>query len=194
VEVWIQSLVAVGTIMRMPTLLVIAGPIAAGKSTIAEVLALRMASDGIATANVDLDEVARMGKATDGQSEKLWQLAHRPHAALVGAWLRTKPIGLVIAHGSLYSAEDIRRLARAVPRDTEIILVFLHVTYGTALARVTEDTSRGLSRDPDFLHGAFETLAAQFAESDIEFDYEIDTEKYNIIQIVRMLAGVLGPE
>jgi energy-coupling factor transporter ATP-binding protein EcfA2 len=75
-------------------LVLIAGPIASGKSTLADTLAGKLRSGGRAVVVVGLDTVAEMALPTLPD----WTWAHEVHGQLVGAWLE-KPIHTVIAEG-----------------------------------------------------------------------------------------------
>jgi len=126
--------------------MVIVGPIAAGKSTLAAAVAQRLRERGEAVAVVGLDSVAEMALPTLD-----WESAHEVHGHLVRAWLAT-PVGTVIAEGPSTAAE-LDQLMRYVPRDVEVLTVVLTTRYEVALRRAQQDPDRGISKDPDFLRG-----------------------------------------
>ena len=135
-----------------PRLVVIVGPIAAGKSTLAAEVGRRLRERGESVAVVGLDTVAEMAQPTVD-----WDWVHEVHAQLVGAWLATA-VRTVVAEGPSTPAE-LDLLMRCVPGDVAVLTVVLVTRYAIALERALQDSARGLSRDPDFLradHDRFE--------------------------------------
>jgi hypothetical protein len=128
-----------------PRLVVVVGPIAAGKSTLAAEVAQRLRGRGESVVVAGLDEVAEMALPTLDD----WAWAHEVHGRLVGAWLAT-PVQRVVAEGPATPAE-LERLMRSVPADVGVVTVVLVTSYATALSRAAGDPGRGLSKDPDFL-------------------------------------------
>ena len=129
-----------------PALIVIVGPIAAGKSTLAAEVGRRLRKRGESVAVVGLDSVAEMALPTLD-----WAWAHEVHGQLVQAWLAT-PVRMVIAEGPSAPAE-LDALMRCVPGDVEAFTVVLLTPYAIALERALQDPDRGISKDPDFLRG-----------------------------------------
>lgn len=76
-------------------LVMISGPIASGKSTLAAELARLLRNAGLSVALTDLDTVAEMALPTLPD----WAWAHDIHAQLVGAWLATG-IDVVVDEGT----------------------------------------------------------------------------------------------
>ena len=127
-------------------LIVIVGPIAAGKSTLAAEVGERLRERGESVAVVGLDSVAEMALATLD-----WAWAHEVHGHLVRAWLAT-PVRTVIAEGPSTAAE-LDQLMRCVPGHVGVLTVVLTTRYEIALRRALQDPRRVLSKDPDFLRG-----------------------------------------
>ncbi len=135
-----------------PRLVVVVGPIAAGKSTLAAEVGRRLRERGESVAVVGLDSVAEMAQPTLD-----WDWAHEVHAHVVGAWLATS-VRTVIAEGPSTPAE-LDLLMRCVPGDVAVLTAVLVTRFAVALERALQDPGRGLSRDPDFLredHDRFE--------------------------------------
>ena len=135
-----------------PVLVVIVGPIAAGKSTLAAEVGRRLQERGESVAVVGLDTVAAMALPNMD-----WSWAHEVHGHLVGAWLAT-PVRTVIAEGPSSPAE-LEQLLRCVSSDVDVLTVILVTPYDVALRRALQDPDRGLSKDPSFLkadHDRFE--------------------------------------
>jgi len=114
----------------MPQLVVLTGPIAAGKNTVADKLAERLTDRGKTVVVADVDDVAGM-VATPGAAEVgLWFAAHKAHGALVGQWMRSS-VEYVVVVGVEFGASWRRsviarcrrqgrpRLASLAFRDTE---------------------------------------------------------------------------
>lgn len=140
--------------MGRTRLLMISGPIAAGKSTLAAAVGELLRSQGRTVARTDLDTVAEMALPTLPD----WEWAHRIHADVVGAWLRTG-IELVVDEGTS-TPEEVRQVLAAAPPDCGVFHVVLTADYAASLARAQGDPGRGLSRDPDFLRRHHDAYAA----------------------------------
>jgi hypothetical protein len=130
-------------------------------------VARRFARDGAMAASVDLDDVAFM---QHGVTE-LWDRAVAAHAALVRAWFDTG-IDVVVAHGPFFEA-DYDQVYATADRVTHVLL---RVSYAVALARVTADADRGISKDPDFLRATHETFANEHLATLPPIDLDLDTE------------------
>ena len=130
----------------MTDLVVIIGPIASGKSTIASALDRRFRAAGRAAAVLDLDDVVdTIGGYGDLTAERFHQ-AQVVYGELVGAWLRQRVD--VIAHGPFFERQEDEALLHAVPDGIEPRRVQLLASYEAALERVTGDPARGLMKDP----------------------------------------------
>lgn len=78
-----------------------------------------------------------------------------------------------VAHGPAYTDEETTALMAHVPPGTPTLRVMLLAPYDVALARVTGDPERGLSRDPTILrstHERFAALLPTIAACDHTFD------------------------
>ncbi len=140
-------------------LIVIVGPIAAGKSTLAAEVGHRLRKRGESVAVVGLDSVAEMALPTLD-----WAWAHEVHGHLVRAWVAT-PVRTVVAEGP-GTAWELDQLLRCVGGDTGVLTVVLATRYEIALRRALRDPDRGLSKDPDFLrrdHDRFESSRRDLA-------------------------------
>lgn len=153
---------------RPPRLVLVVGPVASGKSTLATLVADRLRTAGEAVAVVPLDTVAEMALPTLPD----WAWAHEIHCRLVGAWLAT-PLTTVIAEG-LETPAEIAQLREQIPADTDVVTVLLTADYAAALARAQADPTRGLSRDPEFLARMYRRFERGVA--DIPRDLQLDTE------------------
>ncbi|WP_419705431.1 AAA family ATPase [Promicromonospora sp. NFX87] len=136
-----------------PRLVMISGPIASGKSTLAGELARLLRQEGCSVALTDLDTVAEMALPTLPS----WEWAHGIHAQLVGAWLRTGA-DVVVDEGTSNPAE-VRQVLDQVPEGTDVFHVVLTADLDASLARARADSGRGISQDPTFLRGDHEAYS-----------------------------------
>src|SRR5215471_4461006 len=143
-------------IRGVPLLIVIVGPIASGKSTVARGLAARIRETGRAVAELDLDDVVdTIGGFVELPPEHFRQ-AQIVYGELVGAWLRQ---GFdVIAHGPFFESDEQTALLHAVPDGVTPRRVLLMATYDIALARVTTDPARIVSKQPALLRLAYDRV------------------------------------
>jgi hypothetical protein len=79
-------------------LIVITGPIGAGKSTVAQRLAETLSAAGRSTVTVDLDDTVRAVVAPSEDTDTAWHRARVVHGILTGAWLRSG-LDAAIVHG-----------------------------------------------------------------------------------------------
>ena len=163
----------------MRHLVVIAGPIGAGKSTVADLLAHRAQHSGMTASVADLDDLAFSQRAQIGVSE-LWRRAGVAHSALVRGWFDAG-VDVVIAHGPFFEARSYGSLFAAAPAEAVRHHVLLRTTFEIALERVASDPERGpsaMSTQPDFLretHVAFAERVTSLPPVDIDLDTSAST-------------------
>jgi predicted kinase len=132
-------------------LIVICGPIASGKSTLARAVALLFRHQGVEAAAIDLDLVYEMleGDGALKASPSTWRRARRAAAALTDALLED---GVrVVVEGDFLTAQERAEFGSALCSPVVPLFVTVHVPVDIALQRVEADPTRGLSRDPGFL-------------------------------------------
>jgi shikimate kinase len=152
-------------------LLILAGPIGAGKSTIAGLVVRRLADAGLVVAAVDLDDVTFQQLGTTDVYD-LWRRGAEATAALVREWFDLGT-DVVVTHGPFFESAGYEALLGRLPSDVLVHHVQLTVPVDLALVRAEADLTRGLSRDPDFLrstHERFEELKSKMPPADREFD------------------------
>jgi adenylylsulfate kinase-like enzyme len=173
----------------MPQLVILTGPIAAGKNTVADKLAQRLTGCGKTVVVADVDDVAAMVARPGAAQAGLWFAAHEAHGALVGRWMRSN-VEYVVVVGPIYSAEEQAALTRALPDDAAVLWVVIDAPVAVTFARAQADPERGLSRDPEFHHAAHrrfrELLPAMPA------DRTFDSEAMDAEQIAAAIAATIG--
>lgn len=151
-----------------PRLIVISGPIASGKSTIAAAMSAVARRRGLTVALTGLDVVAEMALPTLPN----WDWAHRVHAQLVGAWLATD-VELVIDEGTS-SRYEVGLVLGQVPATTEVGHVVLTANLDRSLERAQGDPGRGASAEADFLRADHTHYAGEWPH--LLWDLRIDVE------------------
>jgi len=133
-------------------LIVLTGPVGGGKSTVALALAHSFRESGQAAAVIDLDLVYCMARGTlrAGGEENIWAAARRGAAALADVFF-DEGIRIVIVEGDFFTQEELDTLYNNIATPVEHKFVTLVVSYEVALRRVSGDSNRGMSRDPQFL-------------------------------------------
>lgn len=162
-----------------PILVLISGPIAAGKSSIARALTERLRAVGEQVALVELDRIAEMALPTLPD----WSAAHTIFNSVVGQWLST-PLTVVVAEGPGSKAE-VGALIGAIPRNTLVVVSVLTSSFTVALERANTDPSRGISRERPFLSAEFARWASEMPKMD--HDVVIDTGTTSIEDSVCLL-------
>ena len=142
--------------VRAPILVVIVGPIASGKSTIAGALGERFRAAGHPVAVLDLDDFVLTIGGFEGLTWEAFLEAQLVFGELVGAWLGHG--WDVIAHGPFFQREEDQALLHAVPHGIEPRRVHLHATFEVARQRVADDPNRGDSKDETFLRHTYERV------------------------------------
>lgn len=167
----------------MTTLVLIVGPIAGGKSTVARSLTAGLREGGADTALVELDQIAEMALPTLPD----WSVAHEIFASVVGQWLRST-LSYVVAEGA-GSPSEIARVLAAVPDGVRVVTIALTSPFPIALARAQTDPTRGVSKDPDFLAAEFERWARDLPA--IDHDLLLDTSRSSVPECVAAIERVL---
>ena len=176
--------------VRVPELVVIVGPIASGKSTVARALAVRFREAKRAVAVVDLDDlVDTIGGFVDLDPERFHD-AQVVCGELVGAWLCR---GFdVIVHGPFFQGDENERLLHAVPEGTDVRRVLLLDTFDVALERVRGDPERVLSKYPEVLRRTYdrvESLLPTMPSSNWSFDATTTTSRQIVDDLAASLLG-----
>ncbi|MFN8487982.1 MAG: hypothetical protein U0350_10340 [Caldilineaceae bacterium] len=173
-------------------LIVITGPVGAGKSTTSLALAQALRRPDVAVAVIDLDQMYGFVRQQDGYGEQAaWLRARQGAAALADCWFASG-MSIVIVDGEFFNAEELNALLAPIQGSIGHAFFTLRLTYESALTRVQGDPSRGDSKNPAFLkwlHTQF-TQALPFLE---EKSSVITTDALTLEQVVARLIATLEP-
>jgi lactoylglutathione lyase len=179
----------------MSKLLVISGPIAAGKSTVASALAATFRKSGRSVAVVDLDRLYMMLDDPAPMSDPSRSREARRAAAALTDHFVLDGIELVILEGTVWTMSEREELTAALTTLVQPVFVTLHVSVEEALRRVQADSGRRASRDPAILRASH---AAFGAVSPIPTDAIIDSSSVTAdavsVAIIAALEHLTAPE
>lgn len=155
-------------------LVLISGPVASGKSTLAEALAHLARESGASAAAIDMDELTTMIAGHD------WSLitpAQRRLACELAAAVTDRVFDggytFVAIAGSTLSAGEWNEMLRHLNAPPPTTRVLLRVSVGEAVRRAQADATRGATSDP-------RVVAALHAQIDWSHvppaDVEVDTD------------------
>jgi hypothetical protein len=173
----------------MPELVILTGPIAAGKNTVADKFAECLTGCGKTVVVVDVDDVAAMVARPGAAEAGLWFAAHEAHGALVGQWMRSS-VEYVVAVGPIYTAEEQAALTRALPDEAALLWVVIDAPVSVTFTRAQADPQRGLSRDPEFHHAAHRRFRELLPV--IPADRVFDSQEMDAEQIAAAIAVTMG--
>jgi len=169
-------------------LIVISGPIASGKSTVARALAQEVERHGATAAAIDLDVVYDMlehNNARKDDASKWFRTRHA--AAALATGLMMEGIDVVIVEGDFLAPTDRADFLQSLQARVEPRFVTLRVSFEDALQRVDNDTTRTFSRDRPFLWRHYQ--AAEAALRDLPpTDLLLDTGSVAADETARMIA------
>jgi predicted kinase len=169
--------------------IVICGPIASGKSTVARAVARLLEAQRTETAAIDLDLVYEMLEhdgAPFKNNHAMWVRARRAAAALTDALLEDG-VDVVIVEGDFLSHQERDEFLTALRSPIAPLYVTVHVSIDVALQRVQADATRGISRDPGFLRRHYRQLEHVLRDRP-ETDLVVDTESVNPEEAARVIA------
>lgn len=141
------------TAKMLPNLIVISGPIGAGKSSIGKGLADRCTRSGSRAGVVDLDLVWKMISAWPPSREdwkETLRIARRAAATLANTFVEER-FKAVVIEGDFWNDFSQSDFLALLAGDVAAHFVTLTVSYEHALRRVQGELSRGISRDRAFL-------------------------------------------
>jgi adenylylsulfate kinase-like enzyme len=177
--------------------IVITGPIASGKSTVARELARELELIDIRAEVIDLDRVHdRLTANGSTADDSAWTLARQETATVANAFL-DEGVVVVIAEGSFNAPSDRAALVQHLRPSTGLLFVTLQVSFEEALRRAQGDPTRGRSRDRQFLGSHFAArhdVLAAVPPTDIVIDTERTTATAAAEKITLWLVTSLHAE
>lgn len=168
--------------------IVICGPIASGKSTLARAVAHLFRHRGVEAAAIDLDLLYEMLE-DDGRpkaSPPMWVRARRAAAALTDAFLEDG-VRVVVVEGDLLTAQERTEFGSALRSPVVPQFVTVHVPVDLALQRVAADRTRGLSRDPGYLRRHYDRMQ-EAVRNRPATDLLVDTSSVSSEEAARKIA------
>jgi len=182
--------------MPVEALMVINGPIAAGKSTVAQALGRQLRQHGHPTAVVDLDELYSMMSAKPLGRSQIWHRARLAAAALTDCFL-SSGIEIVVVEGPFWDESERAPFLSALTGSGSPLFVTLLVSYDVAYRRVQGNSGRTRSRCPDFLRRNNEDFAARLDSlraTDLVLDSDVNTPQQLVTTILNSsaLTGTTG--
>lgn len=164
-------------------LVVIAGPQASGKSTLAAALGAELRRCGELVVVVELDQIAAMALPTLPN----WAMAHGIFESVTGQWIRAD-LTCVIAEGS-GSRDEVARLRTRAPASAVVVVVAVTTPFLIAFARARRDQERGVSREYVFLSAVYERWPDEMALMDA--DVVVDTQEHSVEQGVALVRAAI---
>lgn len=168
----------------LPALVVLVGPQASGKSTIAAALADDLRASGEQVALVALDAIAAMALPTLPD----WDAASGIFETVTARWLRVG-CSCVIAEGAGSASESARLREQAGP-GVPVLVVAVSASLGTAYERASTDPTRGISRRFDFLRDVYARWPHELRR--VEADLVLRTEESTVDASVATVRAALA--
>ncbi len=130
-------------------LVLITGPVASGKSTLAEDLARVWRGRGLRAASIDMDDLVFMLAGKDWRivGPEHWRLAREAAASLIDAFF-SSGIEAVTVAGPFFGRSERDHLLDNVRAKPSVSRVVLRVSLREAIARASADATRSVSKDP----------------------------------------------
>lgn len=148
--------------MLNPHLIVITGPVAAGKSTVSRAAARQLQAAGQRAAWVEMDLLYSMARQRDGFGDAaIWSAARRGAAALADSFYASG-MRVVIVEGAFYGGRALEELKQPLASKVRETFVTLHVSAPEALRRALtdRDPNRVASRDPELQRVLYREFAS----------------------------------
>jgi adenylylsulfate kinase-like enzyme len=166
----------------MATVLLV-GPQASGKSTVARALSRELRRQGELVALVELDQIADMALPTLPS----WDTAARIFAMVAGAWARAG-LTCVIAEG-ISSQNEVPILSNQTPAAAVLVTVVMTTPLEAALQRAQTDLTRGASRDRAWLADRYQEWSVESGR--IDADVRLDAGALSVHRCVREVQAAI---
>jgi uridine kinase len=170
-----------------PTVIVISGSIASGKTTVARAVAAELASEGRRCAVIDIDVLHDM--LSDGL-DPAWAIARQAAGRLTDSFLAAG-VQVVVVDGEFITTEERASYLENVCSPVTVRFVTLRVAYEEALRRAQRDPARGVSRDPTFLETHYAAVQAGL-DATPGTDLVIHTDAVTVAEAVKMVVAFVA--
>ena len=143
-------------------LVLLAGPVGAGKSTTAAAVVQRLRSRGVGAATIDLDQVYCMARQGAGfGDEEVWTVARQAAAAMSDVFFSTVA-AVVVVEGGFHDAGEIDDVVANLDTDARLEVIALQLSFEQTLGRVMADPDPGrvASRNRQFLRQLHDQFVA----------------------------------
>ncbi len=168
--------------MRLAFVLLV-GPQASGKTTVARALGQELRRHGERVAVVELDQVAEMALPTLPR----WDTAVRIFAMVAGEWARAG-LTCVLAEG-IASQEEVSVLLTHAPAGAAVVTVAMTTPFEAALPRAEADPTRGHSRDRGWLADRYQEWSVEIGR--VRPDVRLDASASSVDQCVRQVHAAI---
>ena len=142
-------------------------------------------------ADVDMDAVAFMQCGGDDVDE-FWRRAAVATAGLTRAWFDAG-IDVVVTHGPFFESDGFDVLQSALPADVKVHKILLRVAAEVAIERVHDDSTRSISRDPQFVRDSNDRLQ-RLGDALPVMDLELDTTRRTPDQLATDVIAAVLPD
>jgi hypothetical protein len=171
-------------------LIVITGPVGGGKSSTALALSRCLQQDNRLVAAIDLDRLEGFVRQTnEPDDDTAWQRARRGAAGLAMS-LFDAGMSVVIVEGEFFTTEELNALLESIPASIPSQVFTLEVSYARMCARVQNDPTRGMSKNPAFLR-AMSVKFGQALPLLRQASTCIDADTLTLDDVVRQLVGLV---
>lgn len=166
----------------IPVVLLV-GPQASGKSTVARALVAALREREERVALVELDEIAGMALPTLPS----WDVAAHIFATVIGEWARAD-LTCVVAEG-IASRSEIDMVSGRVPDPAAILTITMTASLDAATPRALADPTRGISRDERWLADRYAEWRHERAR--IDEDLTLDMGRLSVQEgVARAVAAI----
>jgi adenylylsulfate kinase-like enzyme len=142
-----------------PLVVLVTGPIAAGKTSTALALAKRRRRAGHKAASIDMDEMMTMVAGPDGviMTPEDWDAAGDVTAAVIDR-LGESGTEFVFVSGPFFGLRNRRVVLENLHIKARVSCVVLEVELEETIRRAGKDGKRSLTKDPDLIRDIYATI------------------------------------
>ena len=166
-------------------LVVLTGPIASGKTTVAMEVASEARRRGQTAAAIDIDDLVGMIADWGSVTPDDWLIA-REVAAQIAETLFLHEIETVIINGPFFSEAERQHLLKGFAIEPPTLFVMLRVSLAESMRRIRENpTGRVLTLAPAFVEKIYATIDWDNLPAQ---DVDLDTDGLSLDEVVAAVA------